>query len=224
MQTGNIRQRKQAIAALALIGDNRDVATLSDCLDDQEQCIAILAAKFLKKYPATLTGSLLSNVHKNKNSKLILEAAESQLAVNQSLTMESLDALCQILNTTTNDAYRASRILGQCKHASTAEAMAQAIEFWASQRGYEGLNPIDTIAVDLGLHGEVALPAIKRLSNHSDRNVRRHAIRSLSLLKTEEATRLLMNAAKDKDEHVREAAKQQLKGRHKPGLFGFGKF
>ena len=224
LHTGNTRQRKQAIAALALICDNRDITTLADCLEDKDPLIAVLAARFLRKFPSDLTCNLSTKVHQSKNPMLVLEAAELQLATNQTLTTEVLEAVCQLLKTAPNDAHSAACILGQCKRESAIEAMAQAVEFWVSHRGYQGLNPVETVAVKLGMHGEAALPAIERLLNHTDSSVRRHATTALSLIKTEAATRLLNKAAKDKDQYVREAATQKLKGRKKPGLFGFGRF
>lgn len=219
IKSSNTRERKQAINALAFHHCDDDIEAIASCLSDEDESVQIIAAIFLTKFNSKLTYDSLAKAIQEGPIDLKLEAAESLLAMKQKLSAQSVTAIAPALQDTTDRAYTCSRILGKVDNVEAIEPLANAVRFWVTHSGYDGLNPVLTIQADLSLHGEQALNAIKGLLSDEHHLVRKHAVEALYRLSSEEATKLLKNATRDPHELVRERANKILKERKAPGFF-----
>lgn len=221
LKSGNRRARLQAINALAFHRCEDDIPVLVACLSDEDEAVQVSAARFLRKFEVAPAVQALVEVTLRGCSVVKMEAAESLLAMHQCFSADSLQSIGAELQGTPEFVYRGSRILGQQPRLVSAESLAGALKYWVLHHGYEGLNPLGTIVADLGLQGELALSAIKDLLTDDDSRVRLQAVAVLRFIETGTADKLLKRAEQDRDEQVRAAAQKILKGRVKPGLFGW---
>lgn len=218
IKSPSIRERKQAINALAFHQCVDDIAAIAACLVDEDESVQIAAAIFLSKFNSELAYDTLVKAIQEGPIDLKLEAAESLLAMKQKLSAQSVNSIAPALQDTTDRAYKCSRILGKVDNVEAIEPLANAVRFWVRHSGYVGLNPVVTIQVDLALHREPALNAIKGLLSDEHHLVRKHAVEALSRLDSMDATKLLIKASRDQNELVRKRASEILKDRKPPGF------
>lgn len=218
IKSPSISERKQAINALAFHQRDEDIAAIAACLADEDESVQITAAIFLTKFNSELAYNALVKAIQEGPIDLKLEAAESLLTMKQKLSAQSVNSIAPALQDTTDRAYNCSRILGKVDNVEAIEPLANAVRFWVTHSGYEGLNPVGTIQVDLALHREAALNAIKSLLSDEHHLVRKHGVEALSRLDSMDATKLLIKASRDQNELVRKRASEILKDRKPPGF------
>ncbi len=219
IKSPSIRKRKQAINALAFHQRDEDIEAITACLVDEDESVQISAAIFLTKFSSNLAYDPLAKAIQEGPIDLKLEAAESLLAMKQKLSAQSVNSIAPALQDTTDRAYKCSRILGKVENVEAIEPLANAVRFWVTHSGYVGLNPVGTIQVDLALHREPALNAIKGLLSDEHHLVRKHGVEALARLDSMDATKLLIKASRDQNKLVRERATEILKDRKPPGFF-----
>jgi hypothetical protein len=226
LKSSDIRQRKQAINALAFHHCNEDISSIAACLLDTDELVQTTAAFFLSRFNSEpAVNALLETINK-ESTNVTLTAVESLLEMQRPPSAKSINAIFEALQGTTEQAYRSSRILGKLKYPEAVEPLAGAVKYWINKRGYSGLNPVATIVVDLGLHGEPALKSIKTLLSDDSPNVRLQAVHAMRGISLPSANKLLDLASRDNDELVRSTAQKILKSRKAEGpnfLSWFGK-